>query len=71
MSMASVASDFAGPLALPQHPSDPVTLRNVSGPHGPVPGHWHFLNIQVTLRYVSGLSGLGLFQATGTFPTSQ
>ena len=130
MSVASVAWDYAGSLALSKPPSDPVTLRNFSGlsglglcratgtfPKSQEPGdpekcqwlqwpgtllgHWLFPNVPVTrlpwdmlvalvawdiagplalsqcpsdpvtLRYVSGLSGLGLFRATGTFATSQ
>ena len=48
MSEALEARDIALPLALSQQPSDPETLR-----------------------YVSGLSGSGHCQATGTFLTSQ
>ena len=35
MSVAAVARDIAGPPGLSQKPSDPVTLRNISGLSGP------------------------------------
>ena len=50
MSVASVARDFAGPPGLSWRPSDPVTLKNVSGlsdsglcrATGTLPGHRYF-----------------------------
>ena len=100
MSVASVAQDFAGQWGLSWRPSDPVTLRNVSGLSGPglcwatgtfpkaqwpghpvkcqwpqwpgtLPGRRDFPERPVTLRNVSGLSGLGLCWATETFPTTR
>ena len=56
MSVASVAQDIAGSPALSQQPSDPVTMKNVSGLSGlglcwvirTLPGHLHFPNSPVT-----------------------
>ena len=68
-SVASVALDFARPPALPRRPSDPVTLRIVSGLSGP--GLSQRPSDPLTPRNVSDLSGLGVCRATRTFPKDQ
>ena len=68
-----VVWDPAKPPTLSQHPSDPVTLRNVSGLGGPglCQAAWTIPSDPVTLRNISDLSGSGHCWATGTFPMTQ